>query len=256
MKISFRKVHRWLAITIALQIILWMSSGLLFSILPIEQIRGEHLLKPIPHIAATIEQARLPPSQAINKLKQTLGNDLQPQSLELVNIDLSPWYKINFYLNGQSGRRLVNATNNQIQAFLSTNDITQIASNRLAPDAPITAIELIETHQNGSEYRGRSLPLYRIDFDHPSNVRLYVDAWTGEVAATRTRYWRLFDFFWMLHIMDYSERDDFSHWLIRTVAGLALIAAFSGVVLWITSHRRLRQRKKQLHSIQKNHSTL
>ena len=37
-----------------------------------------------------------------------------------------------------------------------------------------------------------------------------VDAGSGEVTAVRHDRWRLFDWFWMLHIMDYDERSDFS----------------------------------------------
>ena len=42
----FRKIHRWLGLLMALQIIAWMASGLWFSIVPIEVIRGEHLTHP------------------------------------------------------------------------------------------------------------------------------------------------------------------------------------------------------------------
>jgi len=38
------KLHRWLALIIGVQLLLWFSSGLLMSILPIEQVRGEHLV--------------------------------------------------------------------------------------------------------------------------------------------------------------------------------------------------------------------
>ena len=43
MKLFFRKVHRWLGLLMAVQIIAWMASGLYFAVFPIETIRGEHL---------------------------------------------------------------------------------------------------------------------------------------------------------------------------------------------------------------------
>jgi hypothetical protein len=46
MKIFFRKLHRWLGLLTAVQIIAWMGSGLYFSLIPISEIRGEHLTVP------------------------------------------------------------------------------------------------------------------------------------------------------------------------------------------------------------------
>ena len=33
-------------------------------------------------------------------------------------------------------------------------------------------------------------------------TRFYVDAGSGQIVATRTRWWRFYDFMWGLHIMD------------------------------------------------------
>ena len=53
MKKWFRKIHRWLGVLMALQILAWMASGLYFALFPIETIRGEHLaaaLQVTPHM--------------------------------------------------------------------------------------------------------------------------------------------------------------------------------------------------------------
>jgi hypothetical protein len=39
------KVHRWLAALIGIQILIWFGSGTIMAILPMEKVRGEHLLK-------------------------------------------------------------------------------------------------------------------------------------------------------------------------------------------------------------------
>ncbi|MCC6789814.1 MAG: hypothetical protein IT547_18440, partial [Hyphomonadaceae bacterium] len=36
-------VHKWLALLVGVQIVFWVVSGLFFTIIPIEQIRSEHL---------------------------------------------------------------------------------------------------------------------------------------------------------------------------------------------------------------------
>lgn len=43
-RLSFwRKVHKYLGWVLLLQLIFWFGSGLVMSLLPIEQVRGEHL---------------------------------------------------------------------------------------------------------------------------------------------------------------------------------------------------------------------
>ncbi|MBD3647136.1 MAG: hypothetical protein HUJ31_06685 [Pseudomonadales bacterium] len=46
-----RKLHRWLGIIAAIQFTAWTVSGFYFTLIPIEEIRGEHLLKPGPEIS-------------------------------------------------------------------------------------------------------------------------------------------------------------------------------------------------------------
>ena len=55
----------------------------------------------------------------------------------------------------------------------------------------------------------------------------------------------MFDFFWMLHIMDFDEREDFNHPLLQIAAALGLIIALSGVVLWVLTTRLFRRRESQ-----------
>jgi len=66
----------------------------------------------------------------------------------------------------------------------------------------------------------------------PESLSLYLEPWTGEILARRTSRWRVFDFFWMLHIMDFDTRDDFNHPLLQAAALLGLIIALSGVIFW------------------------
>ena len=62
-------------------------------------------------------------------------------------------------------------------------------------------------------------------------LRLYFDAETGQLLTRRTRLWRVYDFMWMLHIMDYQGREDFNHPLVQIAAGLGLSVAISGILL-------------------------
>ena len=102
--------------------------------------------------------------------------------------------------------------------------------------------------QNGSE-RSASLrwnernflSLYRVTFDDSLGTRLYVSVEHGLVTARRNDRWRLFDFLWMLHIMDYQNRDNFNTLLLQAVSALGLVTVLSGFFLFSVTLRRLRR---------------
>jgi hypothetical protein len=59
----------------------------------------------------------------------------------------------------------------------------------------------------------------------------------GAFVAARGDSWRLFDFFWMLHTMDYVGRDDFNNPLVILAAAAAGWIALTGLLLVIRVFR-------------------
>ena len=86
----------------------------------------------------------------------------------------------------------------------------------------------------GGSARGpqpRHLPFWQIKFEGFSTPTLYVGQHTGDIVAKRHNYWRLFDWMWRFHIMDYDDGENVSNWFLFLVATMGLLAAFSGAVL-------------------------
>src|SRR3546814_4891659 len=50
-----------------------------------------------------------------------------------------------------------------------------------------------------TEYKG-VLPAWRIDFPDQDSTRVYIAQNSGRIVAVRHGTWRLYDFFWGLHI--------------------------------------------------------
>ena len=95
---------------------------------------------------------------------------------------------------------------------------------------------------------GRQGPVWRIDFEKPDAASFCVDAKTAEIKAVRTGLWRTFDFMWGLHIMDWSNRENFNSWWIKTVAALSVFFFFTGlglVLLRIRSALKPRRSSKK-----------
>ena len=79
---------------------------------------------------------------------------------------------------------------------------------------------------------------WRVSFSDPANTAIYISASTGEVLERRNSYWRVRDFFWMLHIMDYPGRENFNNPLIISVALVAIWLGISGFLLLFSSFTR------------------
>ena len=88
------------------------------------------------------------------------------------------------------------------------------------------------------ETRGADLPVWRVAFADKAHTTLLVSATTGDLAGVKTDAWRVWDVAWMLHIMDYGQRQSFNHPLVVTVGTAALWIALSGLILLFRAFRR------------------
>ena len=85
--------------------------------------------------------------------------------------------------------------------------------------------------------------LWRVRFDDRLGTRIYVDSRSGHCVAARNDAGVLYDFFWRLHVMDYSEGEDFNNPLLRAASLVAVALVVTGVVLLALSlGRRWRRR--------------
>lgn len=227
----WRALHLWLSLLLSLQIIAWFGSGLLMAWLPIEQVRGNHLLNEAA--TADWQQVQLSPAQALSKL-QAIVPAVSPAQLSLTQRGSQPVYQ---WQSGQH-RYYLDANSGQLLAPLTAAEASDLALQRYRGDAKLPQAELLP--QIPAEARGLTAPVWQLRFQDQENTVFYLHANTGQLLKVRTDRWRLFDFVWMLHIMDYQEREDFNHGLLIASSALALLFSLSGVVLLCFSRKRLR----------------
>ena len=231
MKLKYIKfLHRWLGLFASIQLLLWTLSGLFFTIPDIKDVRGD--------------QYRV--WETTNEAQRLDHENLFAMSTLLKNLDINKEQDYTILLKRRADTWVYQVkSSNQIsnydaisgeRLFFITPDEASLIVTRETNLLP-KKVELINDRESGSEYRGRDLPLYRVFVEKPQKGMVYVDPNTGEIAAIRTRLWRTFDFLWSLHIMDYKEREDFSHWLIRIFAFIGLMTIVSGMLLWYYTSR-------------------
>ena len=92
----------------------------------------------------------------------------------------------------------------------------------------------------GSEYRGRDLPLYKIESsdENSKNINVYVDPYSAKIVAIRSNQWRIWDLMWGIHIMDWNERDNIGNIFLKVFSILALLSALSGIYLFFSVNKR------------------
>jgi len=218
-----RTLHKWFGLILGLQFLLWTVSGAMMALLDHHKVSGEHTVRaPAPLAAPT----QLVP---IGELATVIGAPIQGVTLRPLND------RYVYEVKTAAGTSMLDAASGE-PVVVDAAAARGLAAAAYVGEGRITAIESVTKH--GLETRGLVLPLWKVSFNDADNTTLYVAAATGDVVERRTNSWRLWDVFWMLHIMDYSSRASFNHPLIITVATGVAWLALSGVILLLRSFRR------------------
>lgn len=210
------RAHKWAGLVLGVQITLWFLSGFVMSLFPINEVRGRHVAKPVPW---SLNDERLIPIEIA-----MTAYEGQLYGASLKSIVGEPAY----ILIGDQGQVVISAQTGEPRAPMDTDVVREAARHYYAGEGSIGAINLLTDAPR--EYR-RAVPVWQVQFEDKHKTRIYIDAETAELNAVRTRVWRVFDFMWMLHIMDYKTRDNFNTWWLRLFSGAALLFALSGVAL-------------------------
>ena len=213
-----RVFHKYLSLIISIQLLLWTISGIYFAFNKIELVRGE---------------------QYIIKDK--------PSSIEINNLNISSnvknieiFKRLNQWVvkaEMDAGFKYQDLLGNEVYE-LSPNEAIEVVKLKTIL-SPIDAIKINESSSR-SEFRGRILPIYKIKTDSSDDTNVYVDVMSGKIVAIRSDSWRVWDFLWGAHIIDYKERDNINNILLKIFSVLALFSSLSGIALFFNTIKKLR----------------
>lgn len=243
-----RQTHRYLGLFIGVQFVLWTLGGLYFSWTDLDEVHGDHLRTPPAMLRGDIPLSS--PAGAIEAIRAREPVD-SLAAIELDQLLGEPVYRIQYFTraNGRAVRRtqLADATTGRLRPPVMREEAIRMAEGALAPDAPVRAMEYL-TESNVArhhEYREQPLPAWAVSFREPAGATVYVAAEQGAVRSIRNDQWRVFDFLWMLHTMDYAGRDNFNNLLLRAFSVLGLVTVLSGFVLFVLTSRTYRNRVRR-----------
>jgi uncharacterized iron-regulated membrane protein len=208
-----RRWHIWLAWVAAVPVLLWTISGLVMVARPIEEVRGEGLLRdpapirmvgpPIPPLISGV------PIQALS-LEQRTGGPRWVVKLP----------------DGKT--RLADPPTGLLLPALSANDARREVEARYAGQATIQSVTRTDAANPPIELR-RPISAWQVVMS--DGVHFYVDASSGQIVATRTSWWRFYDLMWGLHIMDPATREDTHNPFVILFGLVALAMGVLGTIL-------------------------
>ncbi|WP_129642654.1 PepSY domain-containing protein [Peristeroidobacter agariperforans] len=220
-----RKLHKWLGLIVGLQVLLWAVSGLVFAWLNHHDVSGEHSVRDPQAQVLAASASFVEPASWLGEL-----DSKEILEIRLFSV-LDRWV---WRVETAQGVMLRDAVSGEV-TNLSEAEIRDLAQEQYAGKGRLASVtfhpnETIETRDSGATWQAR--------FDDERGTTLYFSADDGRLVQTRGDSWRLFDFFWMLHTMDYRGRDNFNNPLVITIGFAALWLSLSGLLLLFKSFRR------------------
>lgn len=219
------RIHKWIALLVGVQVLLWIAGGLVMSAIPIEIVRGEHKIAAAPPTA--VDPHDLIPLETAARS----AGAAQISGAALDQVLGKPVWRI----ETDAGTYTVDARSGEALSPVTEALAREIAIADYSGTGQIARIEMLAAPP--AEYGGPG-PVWQVVFSDAGETTLYIDPASAAVRARRSSTWRFYDFFWRLHVMDYDDGADFNHPLLVTAAGAGLFVALSGLVLLVFRLRR------------------
>jgi uncharacterized iron-regulated membrane protein len=225
-----RRTHKWLALFVGVQVVLWTLTGFYMVVVHIDTIHGDHLVR-APVVQPFDLTQIVPPARIVAA---------EPESSELRlqhYFDRPVWRA-----QTPKGLALFDARTGARVAPPTEQDIRKLARQIYTGTGDIVSVRLLT--QAPQEMQSRKPPFWQVEFEGWNRPTLYLSPSTGELISRRHNLWRIFDFAWMLHIMDYDARTDVNNPLLRVATWSAFAMALSGAWLLVWAFPRRKKKKK------------
>jgi uncharacterized iron-regulated membrane protein len=223
LRTNLRRWHVWLGWLVGVPLLLWTLSGFVMVLKPIEEVRGAELLA--APVAVQLTSPPVLPSEV---------SGLPLAGVRLEQRASGPRWIIEL---AGGPARLGDPATGRLLGPVSAADAAAEVVSRWQGKGGIAAVTRTSADAPPLDLR-RPVATWQVRMEDGTHI--YVDATTGSILATRTRWWRVYDVMWGLHIMDLSGREDTHHPLLLGFAGLSMLALLLSLILLPLSSRRRR----------------
>ena len=218
----FARWHIWLGWLVGVPLLMWTVTGLVMVAKPIEEVRGEHLRTPI---------ADQPLPRDTNIAVSLPSDSTKPVRSVATQMENGEAVTRISYMDGTSDRFRADGSK---MSPLSEIEARMIVQERVLGGADVVSSTRFAATKVPFDFR-RDIPVWQVVLADGTHV--YVGTETGQIEAVRTRWWRLFDVMWGLHIMDLETRHDTHHPILIFFTSLSLLGVLLGCVLMFRRRR-------------------
>jgi len=212
-----RKFHKWLMLFLGIQFVIWSISGAYMVIFDIDYIHGDSLVVN-QQTKINLEQINYPLA------------DLSKQYPAAKHIELGLYIdQVVYRFDQQDKKYLLDASSGKQLSPLTKKAAINVAQHFYRGSGKVAKVELI-TKNPPFELSRRVLPAWRVDFTDLGSPSLYISAQSGLLVTKRHQFWRLFDWMFSFHVMDYKNEEADNQLLFWFII-FSLFAACFGVVL-------------------------
>ena len=212
---SLRRWHMWLGWLVAVPMLFWTVSGFVMVARPIEEVRGTALLRRPPPL--TLAAPPVAPPLA----------GVPVASLSLESRAAGPRWVIGL-VSDQPRSRLADPVSGRLLPLLGAADAQREVLSRYTGKARVVSVVRVDP-ANPPIDLNRPLDAWQVRMD--DGTHFYVDAGSGAVVARRTRFWRVHDFMWGLHIMDLQGRKQTHNPWVVSFSLFAVVMTLMALVL-------------------------
>jgi len=227
-----------MALIVGIQLFLWALSGFYMVAVHIDIIHGDMLVKNMRQTVGNVTGKKVALSLSMNQIAQRYP---KTHTITLKSLLGNPVYLI----KSQSNTDLLDAETGEQLSPLSRETILKIARYHYAGEGQIRLAEQMDGHPD-TELHREPRSKWRIDFDDGWNSSFYIDPSSGQFIKRRHTLWHIFDFLWMLHIMDYDDRDNVNNTLLQIFSVAGVLFASSGIWLLFYSFKNSRPIEKTI----------
>jgi Na+-transporting NADH:ubiquinone oxidoreductase subunit F len=224
-----RRTHVVMTSIVGAQLVVWVTTGLAFTLFDFDVVRGTaDRSRPTPIAFSAVGVG----VQEAARIAGAKSSGAAVRSVVLEALAGRPTYTIAFV--GEKKEVMVDAATGAVVG-IDTARAANIAGAAFRGGGRAESVE-----RRSSD--GRDTYVVRLDDARATEVT--IDAVTGAVTAWQNRSFRFFDALWSAHVLGYLDRTSPANWPLRAIAFLAFAAVASGTGLlfvrlrtWLASRR-------------------
>lgn len=221
-----KSLHKWVALLVAIQMCIWIGTGIYFNLMDQQATRGNQYRADSPNQTKNLE-----PLIALSDLSQFTR---PVHSVDFIAILGTPFYEVKYQQPAHNyfaqNSVLVNAISGEVSEQIDANTAQHIATLSYSGPGEVNGVNLLTPPI--SDLPKERNAVWQVQFTDDVNTTVYIAAHNGKLIKHVNDLSRLKDFMMMLHFMDYFNEGSFNTIQLQLFSLIALTLSLTGV-FWL-----------------------